>query len=375
MLWPLGRARRGSLPGGPTVPRAVFFREPFRWDADDLVFGGVLWTIERSMAKRDLITGGAGFIGSHLAEALVSGGRHVTVLDDLSTGRFANVEHLSGRDGFRMVAGSVCEDDLLEDLVRDHDRVFHLASAVGVRLVIERPIRTIETNVAGTAKVLKCAARYRRPVLLTSTSEVYGKSAKLPFREEDDVLLGPTSKRRWAYACSKMLDEFLARAHWVETRLPVVIVRLFNTVGPRQTGRYGMVLPTFVRQALRGEALTVFGDGEQKRCFCDVADIVPALVKLMDSKAAQGQVVNLGGTTPVTMNELARRVLAVTGSSSEAVHVPYEEAYPEGFEDIPTRVPDITKARDLVGFHPEVDLGRIIGRVAQHLREKGLDAE
>jgi len=321
------------------------------------------------MQERVLVTGGAGFIGSHLAEALVASGRRVTALDDFSTGRFDNIAHLQGDERFALVAGSICDRQLVEELARAHDKIFHLAAVVGVRNVIEDPVRTIETNIAGTETVLEYAARYARPTLVASTSEVYGKSEDLPFREDGDCVLGPSSRRRWAYACSKLLDEFLALAYRLKTGLPVVIARLFNVVGPRQTGRYGMVLPTFVGQALRGEPLTVYGDGTQRRTFCDVQDVVPALLALMDSERARGEVVNLGGTQAVSMNELARLVLEVTGSSSQVVHVPYDRAYPAGFEDMQARVPDISKAERLVGFRPGTDLRHTIARVAAAMRD------
>ena len=321
-------------------------------------------------AGRDLVTGGAGFIGSHLAEALLDRGRAVTVLDDLSTGSAANVRHLTGREGFRFVTGSVCDAPMVLDLVRGHERVFHLAAAVGVKLVIDRPVRTIETNIAGTTNVLTYASVLGRPVVVASTSEVYGKSRDLPFREDGDLVLGPTCKRRWAYACSKLADEFLALAHRIETGLPVVIARLFNTVGPRQTGEYGMVVPTFVGQALRGEPLTVFGDGEQKRCFCDVADVAPALADLMACADARGEVVNVGSTEPITINDLARLVVTVTGSRSGIVHVPYDDVYPRGFEDMAVRLPDIARAGQLIGFRPKVTLRETIERVAADIRQR-----
>lgn len=321
---------------------------------------------------RDLVTGGAGFIGSHLVDALVAAGRSVTVLDDLSTGSFENVKHLREDDRFRLIVGSVCDEDLVEDLVEDHDRIFHLAAAVGVKTVIDEPVRTIETNVGGTGTVLKYAARYCKPVLLTSTSEVYGKSQEMPFKEDGDCVLGCSSRRRWAYACSKLLDEFLALAYHLKTGLPVVIARLFNTIGPRQTGRYGMVVPTFVGQALRGEPLTVFGSGEQLRSFADVQDVVPALMALIDCPKAWGEVVNIGGTRPVSINELARLVLEVTGSSSGIIHLPYEQVYPQGFEDMAARLPDISKASSLVGFKPVTDLKTSIHRIAEAMKATGL---
>jgi UDP-glucose 4-epimerase len=316
------------------------------------------------MGGRDLVTGGAGFIGSHLVDELLRRGRRVTVFDDLSTGRRENLAHLDGRDDVEVVLGSVADAALVCDLLREHERVFHLAAAVGVRLVIEQPVRTIRTNVGGAANVLEAAARHGRPVVITSTSEVYGKSSALPFEEGADVVLGPTAKRRWAYACSKLVDEFLALAHRIETGLPVVIARVFNTIGPRQTGRYGMVVPTFVGQALEGKPLSVFGDGSQRRCFCDVADVARALVDLIECDAAVGEVVNLGSTESVSIEELAHTVIDVTGSSSVIEHVPYEEAYPAGFEDMSERLPDIRKAGSLIGFRPRIDLRTSIRRIA-----------
>ncbi len=324
------------------------------------------------MAEGDLVTGGAGFVGSYLVETLLARGRRVTALDDLSTGSRANIAHLEEREAFRFVRGSISEAPLVDELVNKHERVFHLAAAVGVRLVIDRPVQTIETNVGGTSNVLRAAAGGAKPCLITSTSETYGKSTDLPFREDGDLVLGPSSKRRWAYACSKLLDEFLALAHRIESGLPVVIVRLFNTVGPRQTGRYGMVVPRFVSQALAGEPLTVYGDGSQTRCFSDVADVAPALADLLEcaveGKGAAGEIVNLGATEPVTIDEVARLVIEVTGSSSGVVHVPYEDAYPEGFEDMRDRLPDVSKARRLVGFEPKTRLRETIGRVAEFIR-------
>jgi UDP-glucose 4-epimerase len=328
------------------------------------------------MAEGDLVTGGAGFVGSHLVETLLARGRRVTVLDDLSTGDRRNVAHLEESDeprlALRFVRGSISDAPLVDELVNEHERVFHLAAAVGVRLVIDRPVQTIETNVGGTENVLRAAARGAKPVLIASTSETYGKSTDLPFREDGDLVLGPSSRRRWAYACSKLLDEFLALAHRIESGLPVVIVRLFNTVGPRQTGRYGMVVPRFVSQALAGEPLTVYGDGSQTRCFSDVTDVAPALADLLDcaveGKGAAGEIVNLGATEPVTIDDLARLVIEVTGSSSGVVHVPYDDAYPEGFEDMRHRQPDVSKARRLVGFEPKTGLRETIGRVAEFIR-------
>ncbi|MBY0279287.1 GDP-mannose 4,6-dehydratase [Candidatus Binatia bacterium] len=305
---------------------------------------------------RTLITGGAGFIGSHLAEALLARGDEVAVIDDLSTGSIDNIEHLKGRPGFRYVIDSVMNEPLLAEMIDRCDVVFHLAAAVGVRLIIEAPTRTIETNVGGTEAVLRHAAKKRRKVVVASTSEVYGKSAEVPFREDADLVLGPTSKHRWAYACSKMLDEFLALAYHAEKQVPVVIVRFFNTIGPRQTGRYGMVVPRFVAQALAGDPITVFGDGTQSRSFTYVGDVVRALIALVEHPGAVGQVFNVGNGEEITIRALAERIRAMTSSTSPIVTVPYDQAYEAGFEDMPRRVPDIAKIRALVGYEPRVQL-------------------
>jgi UDP-glucose 4-epimerase len=312
---------------------------------------------------RYLITGGAGFIGSHLAERLLEQGDGVLVLDDLSTGRFENVAPFESHANFELRVGSVTEPRLVEECVTECQAVFHLASAVGVRLVVEQPVKTIETIVNGTDVVLRAAARYRRPVLITSTSEVYGKSDKFPFAEGDDCVMGPTNTRRWAYACAKALDEFLALAYWHETRLPVVIARLFNTVGPRQTGRYGMVIPRFVSQALAGEPLTVFGDGKQSRCFAHVLDVVGALVALMAHPKARGEVFNIGNAEEITIHALAERVRSLTGNKSPIKLVPYSEAYTAGFEDMVRRVPDLTKVRRLIEFQPTRNLDQILADI------------
>ncbi len=307
-----------------------------------------------------LVTGGAGFIGSHLCEALLACGDRVTAFDDLSTGRSENLADSVQDDRFRFVRGTVTDSDALAPLVAEADRVFHLASAVGVRLIIDQPVRTIESIVEGTQRVLDLAAQSGKPTLITSSSEVYGKGSQAPFNENDDVVLGPTSKRRWAYACGKMLDEFLALAHHRESGLPVVCVRLFNTVGPRQTGRYGMVLPRFIEQARDGKPITVFGDGEQSRCFCHVADAVGALVKLIDTPASFGRVVNIGSDEEVTITQLAERVRDLAGKSSSIEHVPYDQAYVEGFEDMRRRVPDLSLACELIGYQPTHTLDAII---------------
>jgi UDP-glucose 4-epimerase len=312
---------------------------------------------------RYLITGGAGFIGSHLAERLIDEGHGVLVLDDLSTGRFENVAHLEGRTGFELRVASVTQPAIVERCVTKCQGVFHLASAVGVRLVVEEPVKTIETIVTGTDVVLRACARYRRPVLLTSTSEVYGKSEKVPFRESDDCVLGPTTTRRWAYACAKMLDEFLTQAHWVQTKLPVVIARLFNTVGPRQTGRYGMVIPRFVAQGLGGEPITVYGDGTQSRCFAHVRDVVEALIRLLSHPEAPGGVFNVGNDEEITILALAEHVRALTGAQSPIRLVPYSEAYAAGFEDMHRRVPDLAKIRRLISYRPTRNLDQILADI------------
>jgi nucleoside-diphosphate-sugar epimerase len=317
-----------------------------------------------------LITGGAGFIGSHLTERLLQDGHTVTSIDDLSTGAIHNIEHLKGMTGFRYVVNSIFDRPLLAELIDDCDAVFHLAAAVGVKLIVESPVRTIATNVKGTEIVLELAGKKKRPVLLTSTSEVYGKTSKLPFSEDDDLVLGPTCKGRWSYACSKALDEFLALAHWREQRLPVVIARLFNTVGPRQTGRYGMVLPTFVRQALRGQPITVYGDGSQSRSFTHVSDAVRALIQLMQHPAAVGEVFNIGSEAEMRIAELAQLVKAMTHSRSELRYVPYDEAYEEGFEDMPRRVPDIGKIKRLLNFEPTRNIEAIVQDVITYARRE-----
>lgn len=319
---------------------------------------------------RVLITGGAGFIGSHLAERLLWDDVRVIVLDDLSTGAMVNIEHLAGRHGFEYRIGSVMDAPLVTELVDRCDVTVHLAAAVGVRLIIERPVHTIETNVHGTEVVLTAVARKRKPVLIASTSEVYGKSTDSPFREDADLVLGPTHHSRWAYACSKALDEWLALAYAREKKVPVIVARFFNTVGPRQTGRYGMVLPRFAAQALANEPITVFGTGEQTRCFGHVRDAVEAVVRLIAEPAATGEVFNIGGSEEVSMNELAERVRTAADSTSDIVHIPYEEAYAEGFEDMPRRVPAVDKLEHVVGFRPSTPLSRIIEDVLTDLRSR-----
>lgn len=309
---------------------------------------------------RFLITGGAGFIGSHLADELLSRGHGVHVLDDLSTGSIANVRHLKSDPRFEYTIDSCFNSSLVAELVDEADAVYHLAAAVGVRLIVESPVRTIETNVHCTEVVLRHAAKKRRPVLIASTSEVYGKSAAVPFRESGDLVMGPPDLGRWSYACSKAIDEFLALAHHRERNTPTVIARLFNTVGPRQTGRYGMVVPTFVRQALKGDAITVFGDGSQSRCFCHVADVVYALSELITSDSHYGEVFNVGSREEVSILDLANRVKELAASSSEIVSIPYQEAYEHGFEDMHRRVPDTTKLETAIDWQPSHNLDEIL---------------
>jgi UDP-glucose 4-epimerase len=316
-----------------------------------------------------LITGGAGFIGSHLAERLLELGHEVLVLDNLSTGSIENIAHLKVNKSFSYVIDSVTSESLLAEMVDSSDVVFHLAAAVGVKLIVEQPVHTIETNVHGTEVVLKHANKKKKLVFIASTSEVYGKSADVPFRESADVVLGPSAKHRWAYACSKLIDEFLALAYWKEKKLPVVIVRLFNTVGPRQTGQYGMVLPTFVRQALSGQPLTVFGDGTQSRSFTYVSDVVGALIALASEPRAIGEVFNIGNTGEISIGDLAQRVKTIAASDSPIQLIPYDQAYEAGFEDMPRRVPDISKLRSLIGYEPRVELEEIIRRVIDYIRQ------
>jgi UDP-glucose 4-epimerase len=319
---------------------------------------------------RALITGGAGFIGSHLAEALLDAGHTATVIDDLSTGSIDNIAHLKKRSGFQYTIDSITNEPLLAELIDQSDLVFHLAAAVGVKLIVEQPVHTIETNVRGTEVVLKHANKKKKLVVIASTSEVYGKSVAVPFNEDADLVLGPTPKHRWAYACSKAIDEFLALAYWKERKLPIVIVRFFNTVGPRQTGQYGMVVPTFVRQALAGQPLTVFGDGTQSRSFTYVGDVVWALLRLVDEPRAVGEVFNIGNGEEITIRGLAEKVKALTESTSEIVTVPYDQAYEAGFEDMPRRVPDIRKIQRLIGYEPKVDLDEILRRIVDHFRKQ-----
>jgi UDP-glucose 4-epimerase len=313
-----------------------------------------------------LITGGAGFIGSHLSDAYLGRGDDVYIIDDLSTGSIQNISHLKGNPRFHYTIDSVHNQPVVAELVDQCDVIFHLAAAVGVKLIVESPVRTIETNVRGTEVVLAIANKKKKPVLVASTSEVYGLSADVPFREDGNLVMGATTKGRWSYACSKAIDEFLALAYWREKKLPTRVVRLFNTVGPRQTGQYGMVIPTFVKQALAGRPITVYGDGTQTRCFGYVVDVVGALIKLMEHEGSIGEVFNIGSNEEVSILELANRVKELTGSDSEIVMVPYAEAYEEGFEDMPRRVPDISKIGALVGFQPQMKLDGILKSVIDY---------
>lgn len=322
------------------------------------------------MSKSILITGGAGFIGSHLAETLVSQGHHTVVIDNLATGQIENIQHLMDFPNFQFVRETITNLQVLDRLASQADIIFHLAAAVGVQLIVQDPVHTINTNVMGTDAVLTTANRYGCKVLLASTSEVYGKGVQVPFREEDDRLMGPTTHSRWSYAASKVIDEFLGLAYHRQFNLPVVIVRLFNTVGPRQTGRYGMVVPRFVRQALRGETITVYGDGKQSRCFCDVEDVVGAIHKLAFLPAAIGQVINIGSTEEVSMLQLAERICALTGSSSPIKLVPYDQAYEPGFEDMRRRIPSIEKVQALIGFQPSHTLSDTLKRVIAYEQDR-----
>ena len=313
-----------------------------------------------------LITGGTGFIGSHLSEYLLEQDHQVFVIDDLSTGTIENILHLKANPNFHYTIDTIMNVPVTAELVDRCDVVFHLAAAVGVKLIVESPVRTIETNIKGTEIILELADKKKKKVVIASTSEVYGKGKNIPFSETEDLVMGPTHKGRWSYACSKAIDEFLALAYWHEKRLPVIVVRLFNTVGPRQTGRYGMVLPTFVKQALSGDAITVFGDGSQSRCFAHVSDVVGALTRLSEKEEALGKVFNIGSNEEITILELAEKVKSMTSSKSKIGFVPYDEAYEEGFEDMPRRVPDLSRIQSLIGYQPSKDLEQIIQSVIDY---------
>ena len=324
---------------------------------------------------RYLITGGAGFIGSHLAERLLDRGDHVVLLDNLSTGSVENIRHLKSSGRMQYHLDNIENRQLLAELVDDADIIVHLAAAVGVKLIVESPVRTIETNVNGTQMILEAACKKRKLVLTASTSEVYGKSTQVPFHEEADLVLGPTTKGRWSYAASKALDEFLALSYWKEKKLPVIVVRLFNTVGPRQTGRYGMVLPNFVQSALDSTPISIYGTGKQSRCFCDVSDTTEGLIRLMDTDRAVGEVINVGNTEEISIEGLAQKVKERTRSSSPIEYVPYDKAYEPGFEDMMRRVPSVEKLLALTGFRPSIPLNEIIDRVTAFFRQRTVRLE
>lgn len=316
-----------------------------------------------------LITGGAGFIGSHLSEALLAEGHKVTIIDNLSTGRFSNISHLQNNKNFQYVIGTILDRCLMENLVADADEIYHLAAAVGVKYIIDNPLLSLQTNILGTENVLEFANKYKKKVLVASTSEIYGKSDKIPFREDDDRVLGSTSISRWGYSCSKAIDEFMALAYYREKKLPVVIVRLFNTVGPRQSGQYGMVIPKFVKAALLNHPILIFGSGKQSRCFADVADVVWGLKSLMKEPKAIGQVFNIGNTEEISIEELARKVKALIKSDSKIEYIPYEDAYEEGFEDMLRRMPDLSKINECTGYTPKYSLDMILERVVSYYEE------
>ena len=321
---------------------------------------------DRGVGMRALITGGAGFIGSHLADELIKAGNSVTALDDLSTGRFENIAHLDGNKNFRFVEGTVLNESLVDKLVEKCDAVYHLAAAVGVDLIVKKPLESLVTNIKGSEIVLEMVHRYHKKVLITSTSEIYGKNANGPLKEEDDRILGSPLKARWGYSTAKAVDEILAYTYWRQKKVPSVIVRLFNTVGPRQTGAYGMVVPRFVNQSLKGKDITIYGDGKQSRCFLHVKDVVGALIKLMTNEDTVGKVFNIGSKEEINIENLAKKVIEITKSKSKLVYIPYDKAYEDGFEDMQRRVPDTTKVNKAIGFKPTIDLEGIIKSVVDY---------
>lgn len=320
-----------------------------------------------------LITGGAGFIGSHLSDELLKRGHKVTIIDDLSTGRMSNIEHLKSHPDFHFAIETILNEGVMDRLVSECDAIYHLAAAVGVELIVNRPVEVIERNILGTDVVLKIANRYKKKVFIASTSEIYGKNTKMPFNEEDDRLLGPTTKSRWSYSSSKAIDEFLGLAYWKEENLPVIIGRFFNTIGPRQTGQYGMVVPRFIKQALLNQDITVYGDGDQSRCFTYVTDVVYVIAELLTNEKAVGEIFNIGGNQEITINDLAKRVIEFTGSKSKIIHISYEEAYESGFEDMRKRVPDVTKIRETIGSAPKVELDEMLHNIIQDIRDNDED--
>jgi UDP-glucose 4-epimerase len=317
-----------------------------------------------------LITGGAGFIGSHLSDKLISNGYKVTILDDLSTGKMGNITHLENNDNFKLVIGTILNDRLVDKLVENCDLIFHLAAAVGVELIVKKPMESLTTNIKGSEIVLEMAYRYHKKVLITSTSEIYGKNVNGPLKEDDDRILGSPLKTRWSYSTAKAVDEMLAYIYWKEKSVPSVIVRLFNTVGPRQTGSYGMVMPRFISQALKNEPVTVYGDGKQSRCFIHVKDVVDALVKLIEEPKAVGEVFNIGSQEEISIEQLAKEIIKFTGSQSKVEYVSYKTAYEEGFEDMQRRVPDISKINKIIGFKPTCNLAGIIKDIVGYLKSK-----
>ncbi len=316
-----------------------------------------------------LITGGAGFIGSHLAEKLLKEGHEVSVIDNLSTGKYSNIIHLIKNEKFNYVIDSILNREVLEKLIKNADQIYHLAAAVGVKYIIDNPLLSLRTNIVGTENVLEFANKYKKKVLIASTSEIYGKSDKIPFKEEDDRLLGSTHISRWSYSSAKAIDEFLALAYHREKKLPVVIVRCFNTVGPRQTGQYGMVVPKFVHNALLNHPITIFGDGKQSRCFCDVCDVTDGMIKLMNTKKAEGQIFNIGNDKSISIEELAQKIKKMTNSRSKIDYVKYEDAYEEGFEDMRHRRPDLTKVKEMIGYKPKFSLDQILQRIINFFEE------
>jgi nucleoside-diphosphate-sugar epimerase len=316
-----------------------------------------------------LITGGAGFIGSHLAEKLLKEGHEISVIDNLSTGKYSNIIHLIKKSGFKYKIDSILNRDVMDEMIKDADQIYHLAAAVGVKYIIDNPLLSLRTNIVGTENVLEFANKYKKKVLIASTSEIYGKSDNIPFKEEDDRLLGSTHISRWSYSSAKAIDEFLALAYHREKKLPVVIVRCFNTVGPRQTGQYGMVIPKFVHNALLNHPITVFGDGKQSRCFCDVDDVTDGMIKLMNTKKAEGEIYNIGNDKSISIEELAMMIKKMTKSKSKIEYIPYEDAYEEGFEDMRHRKPDLSKINELIGFKPKFELNKILERTIAYFEK------